>query len=287
MAEQTIAKQQAKIDMLEFSLQQGRGMAPIGYGAPTTNDKYHQQKQMGALGQNFSPSPGGYQDHGPPADSMVLRPGTAAGPSFLSHTDRGNATSFNEVLPGSGRKPKDGLDVIISCPITGRVMSSAVLALDGHTYERQAIESWFATHGTISPVSGRRLDSKLLVPNHTVRSIIKLAGLGGGLSSVATEALAVQVPTDVLDFVFLSINGRELAMCSMVCSKWQRAADEDSNWCWMMEQQYDAASAAAAMEGTLTYKQCYRAKHLEAVQKRRAAKRAETTTTGLRLLKNT
>merc|ERR1719502_1682371 len=98
------------------------------------------------------------QRNGSPSDSMsspaahLPRPGTAREPSFLSVTDRGS--SLNEKLPGSGAEPANGLDVLICCPISKKVMSSAVLALDGHTCERQAIESWFGKHGNTSPVTG-------------------------------------------------------------------------------------------------------------------------------------
>ncbi len=43
---------------------------------------------------------------------------------------------------------------------------------DGHTYERSAIEQWFETHNT-SPSTGVELESKQLVPNHSLRSLIQ------------------------------------------------------------------------------------------------------------------
>jgi len=288
MAEATMAKQQAENDMLRWQLQQGRGFPASGaQGGNALYKAGKQMKQMEAAllpdGDSYSPPPTG-------RSGSEARPGTAAGPSFLSVADRGH--SFSERLPGSGERPQSGLDVLICCPITQRVMSSAVLALDGHTYERQAIEAWFATHGTMSPVSGRRLDSKLLVPNHTIRSIIKMAGLStGGLAHVAHEALAVQVPVDILDFVFIHTNGKQLAMCTMVCKKWQEGANDDANWCWMMETEYpgEASLAASAREGLATYKHCYKKRHLEVADKRRAqraAERSSKTSHGMKLIRN-
>ena len=43
---------------------------------------------------------------------------------------------------------------------------------DSHTYERVAIEQWFATGARTSPTTNERLDNLTLVPNHTVRRLI-------------------------------------------------------------------------------------------------------------------
>jgi hypothetical protein len=44
--------------------------------------------------------------------------------------------------------------------------------MDGHTYERSAIEQWLETHNT-SPATGLELNSKQLVPCHRLRSLIR------------------------------------------------------------------------------------------------------------------
>ena len=50
--------------------------------------------------------------------------------------------------------------------------------IDGHTYERSAIEQWLETHNT-SPATGLELVSKQLIPNHSLRSLIQeLHGAG-------------------------------------------------------------------------------------------------------------
>ena len=43
---------------------------------------------------------------------------------------------------------------------------------DGFTYERSAIEQWLENHNT-SPKTGIELDSKQLVPNYSLRSLIQ------------------------------------------------------------------------------------------------------------------
>ena len=57
------------------------------------------------------------------------------------------------------------------CPIFGTLMADPVMALDGHTYERSAIAEWFRT-SDISPLTGLRVESKSLVPNHALRKAI-------------------------------------------------------------------------------------------------------------------
>lgn len=56
------------------------------------------------------------------------------------------------------------------CPITTEVMEEPVVAMDGHTYEKRAIESWYAQHKT-SPVTREAVDTTL-IPNRSMQSQI-------------------------------------------------------------------------------------------------------------------
>ena len=58
------------------------------------------------------------------------------------------------------------------CPITTEIMTDPVSALDGFTYERAAITEWLRTKDT-SPKTGTKLESKALIPNHSLRSMIR------------------------------------------------------------------------------------------------------------------
>ncbi|EOD19557.1 hypothetical protein EMIHUDRAFT_209151 [Emiliania huxleyi CCMP1516] len=58
------------------------------------------------------------------------------------------------------------------CPITTEVMSDPVMAADGQSYERTAIERWLATKST-SPLTGEELEFTRLFPNHTLRRVIR------------------------------------------------------------------------------------------------------------------
>lgn len=45
--------------------------------------------------------------------------------------------------PGQGVSAGPAVDPMYLCPITTEVMDDPVIAADGYTYERSAIEEWF------------------------------------------------------------------------------------------------------------------------------------------------
>ena len=47
-----------------------------------------------------------------------------------------------------------------------------VVAADGESYERSAMEAWLAERGAVSPATGAPLLHTQLVPNHTLRSTL-------------------------------------------------------------------------------------------------------------------
>ncbi|KAJ6227803.1 regulator of chromosome condensation protein [Anaeramoeba flamelloides] len=58
------------------------------------------------------------------------------------------------------------------CPITFEIMIDPVIAIDGYTYEREAIESWFEKN-KISPMTGKELISIKLIPNNSLKNQIQ------------------------------------------------------------------------------------------------------------------
>lgn len=61
---------------------------------------------------------------------------------------------------------------IFLCPITHDVMTDPVVCADGYTYERTAISRWFETSRK-SPVTGQSLPHVEMVPNQSVRTLLK------------------------------------------------------------------------------------------------------------------
>jgi len=61
------------------------------------------------------------------------------------------------------------------CPITQEPMVDPVVALDGHSYSRGAIQDWFRQGRLSSPCTNEQLASDQLVPNHSLRKAMTLA----------------------------------------------------------------------------------------------------------------
>ena len=78
-------------------------------------------------------------------------------------------SSMRSPVAASSPEPPDEF----VCPITIELMTDPVLATDGHTYERSAIERWFATGKMSSPKTGEPLEATAVFPNHSLRSMIR------------------------------------------------------------------------------------------------------------------
>ena len=59
----------------------------------------------------------------------------------------------------------------IICPITQEIMVEPVIAFDGQSYEKTAIETWFKSNNK-SPSNGTELPSRMLIANHSLRKLI-------------------------------------------------------------------------------------------------------------------
>ena len=60
------------------------------------------------------------------------------------------------------------------CSISGDIFKDPVIASDGQTYERKEISKWIRQKGTnaTSPMTGIKLKTKVLTPNHSMKSQI-------------------------------------------------------------------------------------------------------------------
>ena len=74
-------------------------------------------------------------------------------------------------INGKEEKYKTKPLVEYRCPITHEVMRDPVIAKDGFTYERYAIEKWFEKNN-ISPMKGCKTSKKLL-QNNVLRTIVR------------------------------------------------------------------------------------------------------------------
>ena len=87
--------------------------------------------------------------------------------TLVAATEDGSPSAAEAPAPKEEEPPADFI-----CPITTELMSDPVMAADGHSYERSAIERWLATKST-SPMTGEALVHSFLAPNHMVRRQIR------------------------------------------------------------------------------------------------------------------
>ncbi|CAJ1357393.1 unnamed protein product [Effrenium voratum] len=59
------------------------------------------------------------------------------------------------------------------CPIMQDVMEDPVVAADGASYERRAIEQWLSNGHCTSPLTNLPLSHEILLPNNNLRSAIQ------------------------------------------------------------------------------------------------------------------
>ncbi|KAM4609161.1 WD repeat, SAM and U-box domain-containing protein 1 [Polymixia lowei] len=58
------------------------------------------------------------------------------------------------------------------CPITRELMTDPVIAADGYSYEREAIESWLGAKNRSSPMTNLPLQTTLVTPNRSLKMAI-------------------------------------------------------------------------------------------------------------------
>ena len=122
--------------------------APDGDSAPASSDGFNIEM---ALGRDLLGDLGMDDDDGAAAAELAS----------LS-ADR----ELTRTLEDSDHRLNDCL-----CPITHEIMLDPVIDALGHSYERNAIESWLANHQT-SPITNEVLPHRTLVTNHALRKLI-------------------------------------------------------------------------------------------------------------------
>ncbi|EDQ92110.1 uncharacterized protein MONBRDRAFT_22946 [Monosiga brevicollis MX1] len=86
--------------------------------------------------------------------------------SIISFRDQASSTTR------SLRSRKTEIPNEYLCSITYDIMVDPVVAADGFSYERESIARWFEEH-TTSPMTGKELPSRILLPNHALRIVIR------------------------------------------------------------------------------------------------------------------
>ena len=60
----------------------------------------------------------------------------------------------------------------LMCPITRNVFTDPVMASDGWTYERNALEELLGTPSPISPKTGEILKTDVIIPNLSIQMLL-------------------------------------------------------------------------------------------------------------------
>ncbi|GAB4819662.1 hypothetical protein N2152v2_006708 [Parachlorella kessleri] len=80
-------------------------------------------------------------------------------------------------LPPARLARPPSMAAVVRCRLSGKALRDPVVAADGWTYERSALETYLAGGGTTSPVTGQPLGSTLLRPNFAMRDLLAAGGL--------------------------------------------------------------------------------------------------------------
>lgn len=99
------------------------------------------------------------------------------------------------------------------CPITRQPMKEPVIAMDGHSYEKSAIERWFQKSDK-SPVTNATI-SKMLIPNLNLKRQLRLAS--SQIQRVFQNYFAY-LPTELLLLIFSFLDADSLLRCAQVDS---------------------------------------------------------------------
>ncbi|GLC39412.1 hypothetical protein PLESTM_000893900 [Pleodorina starrii] len=135
----------------------------------------------------------------PPPRASPAPPAAAAGSSLAGPTAPGSLAHL-----GSALRHAQALEEHLCCPITQEPLRDPVVAADGNTYERLAIEAWLQQHDT-SPMTNEILPHKALTPNNLIRKIAEEILRGGANTpdnndaGAAAAAAAATAPTELME----------------------------------------------------------------------------------------
>lgn len=108
--------------------------------------------------------------------SIAAATESAAVSSQRSKRKRGDTSSLpSSSSSSSSFRVSSSAPKELVCPILHTLMKDPVSTVDGHTFERDAIAKWLEQHCT-SPLTGLQLASKMLTPNHSLRSLAEAFG---------------------------------------------------------------------------------------------------------------
>lgn len=107
------------------------------------------------------------------------------------------------------------------CPITQCEMEEPVIAPDGHSYEKSALEAWFASGHRSSPLTREPWGNFVLIPNRVLKDLIeashKPSSLVGQLMNIVTPL--VKASPSPINLSIKRINGTNKYHISLNCDE--------------------------------------------------------------------
>jgi len=91
---------------------------------------------------------------------------------LLTTLDNEEDKEYYNGIKTLGKTLKNEIPKEMLCPITGELFWEPVIAADGQTYEKLAIESWL-TSSDVSPLLDTKLENKDVIPNLVLKKLIK------------------------------------------------------------------------------------------------------------------
>ena len=95
------------------------------------------------------------------------------------------------------------------CPISENLMIEPVFGSDGYSYEKEYIEKWLETNN-ISPMTGQRMKIQDLIPNRSLKNLIKLIIYEGMLDLDATKEYLNGNNEALFDIIKKKINNKNI-----------------------------------------------------------------------------
>jgi len=143
-----------------------------------------------------------------------------------------------------------GLLPSLVCPLNRAIMRDPVVAADGWTYERVAIEKHFARAGRampLSPVSGQRMCSRHLVACHVIKQLIKQHLPDLSPPEVRLPAIAL-LPVWLVMSILSCLDYRSLARCESAWTSFQVASDASQAWAKLLLQDFPGRQPSGTAE---------------------------------------
>lgn len=122
------------------------------------------------------------------------------------------ATKANDILflasaasaaAADDEPPKD-----LCCSITGELFVDPVLTVDGHTYERSAIQQWFRMGKNRSPVTNDELPNTSVFQNIRLRNVVEEYRRKNGIPIPETESTNDASTIDDIEHMFIAYSDR-------------------------------------------------------------------------------